>query len=113
MSSAALLVCILEGIPATYVHDETYREIPLPLLRMTYGEGLTPRQREVLAFLVKNREKDFTETALARALGVHKATMNHHLRELDEKGAIERREDPNDARRLIVKPAPAMELLVG
>src|SRR5437773_1137256 len=25
MSSAALLVCILEGIPATYVHDETYR----------------------------------------------------------------------------------------
>ena len=113
MSSAALLVCILEGIPATYVHDETYREIPLPLLRMTYGEGLTPRQREVLSFLVKNREKDFTETALARALGVHKATMNHHLRELDEKGAIERREDPNDARRLIVKPAPAMELLVG
>ena len=38
MSSAALLVCILEGIPATYVHDETYREIPLPLLRMTYGK---------------------------------------------------------------------------
>src|SRR3989454_5773941 len=113
MSSAALLVCILEGIPAAYVHDETYREIPLPLLRITYGEGLTPRQPEGLGFLVKNREKDFTETALARALGVHKATMNHHLRELEEKGAIERREDPNDARRLIVKPAPAMELLVG
>src|SRR5881409_2335835 len=113
MSSAALLVCILEGIPATYVHDETYQEIPLPLLRISYGEGLTARQREVLTFLVKNREKDFTETALARALGVHKATMNHHLRELEEKGAIERHEDPNDARRLIVKPAPAMELLVG
>src|SRR5439155_1030304 len=32
MSSAALLVCILEGIPATYVHDETYRELALPLL---------------------------------------------------------------------------------
>src|SRR6266571_5151278 len=83
MSSAALLVCVLEGIPATYVHDDTYEEIPLPLLRITYGEGLTPKQREVLTFLVKNREKDFTETALARALGVHKATMNHHLRELD------------------------------
>src|SRR5437899_10909192 len=24
MNSAALLVCMLEGIPATYVHDETY-----------------------------------------------------------------------------------------
>jgi DNA-binding transcriptional ArsR family regulator len=113
MSSAALLVCILEGIPATYVHDETYREIPLPLLRISYGEGLTARQREVLTFLLKNRENDFTETALARALGVHKATMNHHLRELEEKGAIERHEDPNDARRLIVKPAPGMDLLVG
>src|SRR5256712_11749813 len=78
MSSAALLVCILEGIPTTYVHDETYREIPLPLLRTTYGEGLTPRQREVLPFHVKNREKDVTATTLARALGVPKATMNHH-----------------------------------
>src|SRR5437899_7817077 len=113
MSSAALLVCILEGIPATYVHDETYREIPLPLLRMTYGEGLTPKQRDALAFLVKNREKRFSETALARALGVHKATMNHHLRKLEAVGAIERQSDPADARRLIVKPAPAMELLVG
>src|SRR3989442_13454268 len=113
MSSAALLVCILEGIPATYVHDETYREIPLPILRITYGEGLTPRQRQGLGFLVKNREKDFTETAFARALGVHKATMKHHLRELEGKGAIERREDPNDARRLNVKPAPSMEMLVA
>src|SRR5207247_4000284 len=96
MSSAALLVCILEGIPATYVHDETYRELALPLLRMTYGEGLTRKQRDVLAFLVKNREKSFSETALARALGVHKATMNHHLRKLESMGTIERQADPAD-----------------
>lgn len=113
MSSAALLVCILEGIPATYVHDETHAEIPLPLLRMTYGERLTPKQREVLAFLVKNRDKAFTETALARALGVHKATMNHHVRELADRGAIERVRDPEDARALLIRPAPGMELLLG
>ena len=113
MSSAALLVCILEGIPATYVHDETYQEIPLPLLRISYGEGLTARQREVLSFLVRNRDKDFTETALAKALGVHKATMNHHVRELEAKGGVARLADPKDARRLIVKPSPGMELLVG
>lgn len=113
MSSAALVVCILEGVPATYVHDETYKEIPLPLLRITYGEGLTPKQRDVLGFLVKNRDKEFTETSLARALGVHKATMNHHLGELEKKGAIERHKHPTDARQLIVKPAPGMELLVG
>lgn len=113
MSSAALLVCILEGIPATYVHDDTYREIPLPLLRLTYGRGLTTKQREVLAFLVKNRDKRLSETALARALGVHKATMNHHLRGLEAAGAIERRRDSADARRLVLQPAPGMDLLVG
>ncbi len=113
MSSAALLVCILEGVPATYVHDETFQEIPLPLLRMTYANRLTPKQREVLAFLVAHRDKSYTETALAKALGVHKATMNHHLRELHEKGAIERVEDPQDRRALIVRAAPGMELLVG
>jgi len=113
MSSAALLVCILEGIPATYVHDDTYREIPLPLLRIRYGEALTAKQREVLAFLVKNREKHFSETGLARALGVHKATMNHHLRRLEAAGAVERAKDPADARRLILKPTAGMELLVG
>src|SRR5436189_5078006 len=112
MSSAALLVCILEGIPATYVHDETYQEIPLPLLQISYGEGLTSKQREVLSFLVRNREKDFTETALAKALGVHKATMNHHVRELESKGAVARLSDPHDARRLIVKVAPGMDLLI-
>jgi CRISPR locus-related DNA-binding protein len=113
MSSAALLVCILEGVPATYVHDETYREIALPLLRVTYGEGLTRKQREVLAFLVKNREKRFSETALARALGVHKATMNHHLRGLEAMGTIERQTDPADGRRLLILPAPGIELLIG
>jgi len=113
MSSAALLVCILEGIPATYVHDETYQEIPLPLLHVAYGEGLTTKQREVLGFLVNNRDRDFTETSLAKSLGVHKATMNHHLRELERKGAIERLPDPDDARQLIVKPAPGMDLLIG
>src|SRR5438105_13885398 len=80
---------------------------------MTYGEGLTPKQRDALAFLVKNREKRFSETALARALGVHKATMNHHLRKLEAVGAIERQSDPADGRRLIIVPAPGIELPSG
>ena len=113
MSCAALLVCVLEGTPVTYVHDDTYREILLPLLKIAYGEGLSPKQRQVLAFLVKNRDKTFSETTLARAVGVHKATMNHHLRRLEAAGAVERARDPADARRLILKPAPGMELLVG
>jgi len=113
MSSAALLVCILEGIPATYVHDDTLREIPLPLLRITYGERLTPKQREVLSFLLRNRDRPYTETGLAKALGVHKATMNHHLRELEAKGAIERVPDAKDRRARLVRAAPGMDLLLG
>src|SRR2546427_10244517 len=113
MSSAALLVCILEGIPATYVHDETYQEIPLPLLRISYSAGLTAKQRDGPSSLVRNRAKEFTETAVAKALGVHKATMNHHVRELEAKGAVARLSDPADARRLIVKPAAGIELLGG
>ena len=113
MSSAALLVCILEGIPATYVHDETLREVALPLLRMTYGERLTAKQREVLAFLLEHPDRAYTETGLAKALGVHKATMNHHVRELEAKGAVARVRDPGDARALLVRPTPGMELLVG
>lgn len=113
MSSAALLVCVLEGVPATYVHDDTYEEIPLPLLNVTYGERLTSKQRDILALLVENRDRDFTETALAKSIGVHKATMNHHLRELERKGVIERLPDATDARQLIIKPAPGMDLLLG
>src|SRR5205823_6086530 len=33
MTCAALLVCLLEGIPATYVHAETSRQLTLPLIR--------------------------------------------------------------------------------
>jgi DNA-binding MarR family transcriptional regulator len=80
---------------------------------MTYAEGLTKKQREVLSFLVKNREKPFSETALARALGVHKATMNHHLRRLESMGTVERRTDPADGRRLVIVAAPGVELLLG
>lgn len=113
MSSAALLVCILEGIPATYVHDDTLEEVPLPLLRIAYGERLTPRQREILGLLVRDRERPYTETSLAKALGLHKATMNHHVRELEAKGALVRERDPQDRRALLVRAAPGIELLLG
>src|SRR5947209_15475156 len=67
MSSAALLVCILEGIPATYVHDETYQDIPLPLLRISYGDGLTAKPREVLSLLVQNPAQNSPDARLAKA----------------------------------------------
>ncbi|MEK6839191.1 MAG: helix-turn-helix domain-containing protein [Candidatus Thermoplasmatota archaeon] len=113
MSSAALLVCILEGIPTTYVHDETYEEIQLPLLKMNYAERLSAKQREILAYLVAHREKPMTETGLAKALGVHKSTMNHHVHQLRARGVVEVGPNPKDSRAHWVRAAPAADLLVG
>src|SRR2546426_3872223 len=83
MSSAALLVCILEGIPTTYVHDETNEEIQLPLFRMNYADHLSAKQKEILAYLVAHRDRPPNETSLAKALGVHKSTMHHHVKQLE------------------------------
>jgi CRISPR locus-related DNA-binding protein len=113
MSSAALLVCILEGIPAVYVHDETYEEIRLPLLRIEYSAALTPKQREILEYLIRNKDRQYTESELAVALHVHKATMNHHLKILESKGVVELVTSPKDPRAKMVTAVPALELLLG
>lgn len=113
MSSAALLVCILEGIPATYVHDDTYEEFSLPFLRINYADHLTGRQKDVLRFLLDHRDTSYTETGLASALKLHKSTVNHHVRELSARGVVETVRDPKDGRRRIVRPVEAVELLLG
>ncbi len=112
-SSAALLVCILEGIPATYYHDETGEELRLPLLKIEYSAALSGMQRKVLAHLVEHAGKELNETRLAAAMGLHKATINHHVKELVQKGVAQVRVDPRDARARIVEAAPAAELLLG
>src|SRR2546427_11194628 len=113
MSSAALLVCILEGIPTTYVHDETNEEIQLPLFRMNYADHLSAKQKEILAYLVAHRDRPPNETSLAKALGVHKSTMNHHVKQLVAKGVAEVAPDPKDTRAHLIRAAPGAELLVG
>ncbi len=113
MSSAALIVCILEGIPTTYVHDETNEEIQLPLFRMNYADHLSAKQKEILAHLVAHRDRPPNETTLAKALGVHKSTMNHHVKQLVAKGVVEVAPDPKDTRAHLIRAAPGAELLVS
>jgi len=112
-SSAALLVCILEGIPTVYVHDITYEEIHLPLLRMEYSQILSGEERAILKVLLKNRGKDLTEVELARLVGKHKATINHHLRNLISKGAVRLEGHHSDSRKKIVRLEESTELLLG
>ncbi len=112
MSSAALLVCILKGIPTTYVHDDTFEEIQLPLLQMDYSSAFTSKQREILNYLSERGDAPLSQTKLAGALGIHKATMNHHVKELKKKGAIEISSHEKDGRVSMIRLAPHMHLLL-
>jgi DNA-binding MarR family transcriptional regulator len=112
-SSAALLSCILEGVPTVYVHDLTYEEIHLPLLKMEYSQVLSGEEREILGVLLKNKSKDLTEVELAKLMGKHKATINHHLRNLIQKGAVRLESHKSDSRKKIVKVEESTELLLG
>lgn len=112
-SSAALLVCILEGIPTVYVHDVTYEEIHLPLLRMEYSKVLSGEEREILKVLSKNKAKLITEVELATLVGKHKATVNHHIKNLVSKGAVRLDRHPDDMRKKVVRIEESADLLLG
>ncbi len=112
MSAAALLVCAMEGLSSVYVHDETYREIPLPLLKVDYSHLLTPAQRDILEFLWDNRSTPKTQVEIAEGMGKHKATINHHIRILEGKNILHLVEDPHDRRKKVVRVDDALELML-
>ena len=113
-SSAALLACILEGIPTVYVHDVTYDEISLPLLKIEYTKVLSEKERKILGLIRKAQaKKPLSEVELAKQFGVTKATMNYHVKQLIKKGAIAISPDPEDTRRKLLTIEPTIELLLG
>ncbi|HIJ16899.1 MAG TPA: MarR family transcriptional regulator [Thermoplasmata archaeon] len=112
-SSAALLVCILEGVPTVYIHDVTYEEVRLPLLKIEYDQVLSKEEKEILRFLSSTGGTDVTEVELASKLGKHKATMNHHVKNLVRKGAVRLERHPSDQRKKVVRIEDSTELLLG
>jgi CRISPR locus-related DNA-binding protein len=112
MSSAALLVCILEGLNAVYVHDDTGQEIMLPSLHMRYSNVLTDMEKEVLGFLLRNRGRELSQKDIAEGMGLHKATVNHHVKMLVEKGAVRLVPQLKDNRTKVVKVEESMRLLL-
>ena len=112
MSAAALLVCAMEGLNSVYVHDETYREIPLPLLKVDYSQLLTTAQKEILMFLWRNRAQPMTQVEIAQGMGKHKATINHHIQVLEGKNILHLVEDPRDRRKKVVRVYDALELML-
>ena len=112
-SSAALLACILEGVPTVYIHDVTYEEVRLPLLKMEYDQVLSKEEKEILRFLARDQGLRVTEVELASKLGKHKATMNHHIKNLVKKGAVRLERHPTDQRKKVVRVEDSTELLLG
>jgi DNA-binding MarR family transcriptional regulator len=112
MSAAALLVCAMEGLNSVYVHDETYREIPLPLLKVDYSQLLTTAQKEILMFIWRNRARPMTQVEIAQGMSKHKATINHHIQVLEGKNILHLVEDPRDRRKKVVRVYDALELML-
>ncbi|HEY3419082.1 MAG TPA: MarR family transcriptional regulator [Methanomassiliicoccales archaeon] len=112
MSASALLVCTLEGLNAVYVHDDSHKEIPLPLLQIKYSDILTEREKLILRFLLANKGKEVTQRDLADELHLHKATVNHHVKQLIDKRAIHLEDKVGDKRVRPIRVEDSMALLL-
>ena len=112
MSASALLVCTLEGLNAVYVHDDSHKEIPLPLLQIRYSDILTDQEKVILKFLLDKKGAEVTQRDLAKELQLHKATVNHHVQQLIEKRAIHLEGKTGDKRVRLIKVEDSMVLLL-
>lgn len=111
VSSAAVLTCILEGLRAVYIHEETHDEIALPLITAPYHKLLSAAQRRVLSFIADHT--DCNQRQLVDALGSTKPTITHHIKELERYGLVEKRPHPEDSRRKLLRVIPSARLLLG
>ena len=112
MSASALLVCTLEGLNAVYVHDDSHKEIPLPLLQIKYSDILTDQEKLILRFILDMKGKEVTQRDLVSELHLHKATINHHVQQLIEKRAVRLEEKEGDKRVRIIRVEDSMALLL-
>lgn len=112
ISSAATLVCILEGIRAVYIHEETKEEIGLPLLTVRYESILNPKQARVLAFIAQNGDTGCAQVDIGKALKLSASTVSHHVKNLKNQQLIRVETDPKDTRseRVFVMPSATILL---
>lgn len=109
LTAAAILTCILEGVRAVYVHEETHEEVPLPLITAPYEDLLTEPQRLVLQHVAEN--PGCSQGDLCNALTLTKPTISHHIGRLVEHGLLMQTNDPHDARRKSLHMIPSARLL--
>lgn len=112
LSAAALLACILEGVPCSYVRDGTDEEFRLPLLQVQYGQFINDKQRRVLD-AIQTFKGSCRQSDLVRATKLSKPNINHHVVRLVKLGLIELQVDANDRRCRNIQLMPATSLLLG
>lgn len=67
------------------------------------AQGLSVGEAPVLEYLAKHKGEEKTPSELAERLSYSRPRMTRILDSLVEKGCVERRNDPNDRRRVLVK----------
>lgn len=81
------------------------KQFPRPKLKQSSIDGLTRSEYELLVMLVMNHDKDKTAlsvTELSNLLQVTPAGVTHLINPLEETGYIERQQDPNDRRIVLI-----------
>ena len=81
------------------------KQFPRPKLKQSSIDGLTRSEYELLVMLVMNHDKDKTAlsvTELSNLLQITPAGVTHLINPLEETGYIERQQDPNDRRIVLI-----------
>lgn len=112
MASAALLACILEGVPVVYCNERTGAEMTLPLLQIKYEEFLTKPQKRVLQ-AIKGLGDACNAIDIANKTGLKKPTVSHHVKELEAKGLITVEPTKKDSRKKLIKLVESVNLLLS
>ncbi|MEM2899967.1 MAG: MarR family transcriptional regulator [Thermoplasmata archaeon] len=111
ISAAAIIVCIIDNIPAVYVNERTSKEEPLPLLNVKSKNIVTKKQLEILKIIMDNGGS-IRPVELSKKLGVKPASISLQLKNMARRGLITIERDPDNMRSNIVRNSAHVPLLL-
>ena len=96
-----------ENTTLALTHDlfQIMKQFPRPKLKQSAIDGLTRSEYELLVMLVINLEGDkkaLTVTEISSLLQITPAGVTHLINPLEQAGYIERLQDPNDRRIVLI-----------
>jgi CRISPR locus-related DNA-binding protein len=112
MAAAALTMCFLRGIPTEYAQERTKDIIRLPLMKIDPRSQITKRQRDIVMFLLKQKDHKATTSQLLKAVKLKKSTLSTHITNLRRKGLISVESDPASGRSRVVRAIPSLSILM-